>query len=90
MRKLVIKPLGHIAVKSRHFCWKQWHLKKLLNKLENWAETLGDWYGAIFPQEHPGQNITLVPVVARNYRLHSYHHGPDKYNSLLKKRKACI
>ena len=86
MKRLTIKSLRNITTTPSCSCWKQWHVKGMLNKIENWIETLGDWYGAIFPQEHPGPEMALTPGLTRNSPLHRYHHRPDKYDALLHKQ----
>jgi len=58
----------------------------MLNKIDNWIETLGDWYGAIFPQEHPGPEVVLTPSLAKNSPLHRYHQNPDKDDALSHKQ----
>jgi len=71
---------------------RSWHLsgKRLLNKLENWCELLGNWYGTIFPQEHPGLDMTLGPVSVKKYQSRRNYHRPDKCNHILERSKGRI
>lgn len=91
MRNQTNKLLRSVSTKPKHHR-SLWHFpgRKLLNKLEIWCELLGTFYGIIFPQEHPGLNVTLLPSSINKYQsAHSYL-SPGKRNHQLKRSRRHV
>ena len=90
MRNQATESLKSVRTKPRHCKSRYLSGKRLLNKLENWCELLGNWYGTIFPHEHPGIDMTLVPVSAKKYQSRRNYHRPDKCIHLLQRSKGRV